>query len=407
MYLIDLTHTSHCRAHTGVQRVSRCVYAEFSRQVPLLPICYDRFAKCWRPLNDDEAVYLQAPAEEKPDSSRSQRWTLTQRSRGYLNLLRGQTRQLEESRYDGLIVPEIFSETVGEAYAQLRPLLDGPMVAVCHDLLAVTHPPLTTEGAVARYPGYLEQLLQFDGIAANSACTRDELIAYWEKLGRRQCPEVTDISLGTDIDNAAPSPLPAGRKPRVLCVGTLEARKNQVCLLEAASLLWRRGLTFELVLIGMVNLETGSPAMRRVIAMEKEGLPVKWLGAVSENRLREEYMRCHFTVYPSVAEGFGLPVAESIRFGRPCVTANSGAIAELASGGGCVQVDTTSPSALATGMARLLEERALLETRALEAQTRHLRTWRDYARDLQAWMDHLKAAANACEEDEASIAKSL
>ncbi len=409
MYLIDLTHTSHCRAHTGIQRVSRCLYAELSRMVPLLPVCYDRFAKCWRPLNNDEAVYLRPPTEDKPDSSRGQRWTLGQRSRGYLNLLRGHTGRLEGQRYAGLIAPEIFSESVGEAYAQLRPLLDGPMVAICHDLLAITHPSLSTEGARTRFPGYLEHLLMFDGIAANSASTRDSLTDYWDQQGRHDRPRVESVPLGTDIAEASPSPLPQGRKARILCVGTLEARKNHTTLLDAADLLWRRGIDFELTLVGMVNLETGSAAMRRVIAMEKEGRPVKWLGAVSEKRLREEYARCHFTVYPSIAEGFGLPVAESIRFGRPCVTANSSAIVEQASGGGCVLVDTTSPSSLAAGIAKLLDNRKLLESLASEARSRKLRTWHDYAGDLLACVRqwHSETVASVAEDAEASLAKSI
>lgn len=409
MYLIDLTHTSHCRAHTGVQRVSRSLYAELAKIEDLLPICYDRFAKCWRPLSKDEMVFLEPPTNHSPDTARGTKWTLGQRSRGYLDSFKGRAPRLSEQSYSGLIVPEIFNEHVGQAYQELKPIVDGPMVAVCHDLLAVNFPHLTPAGSVSRFPAYLEHLRQFDGIAANSASTAHDLESYWSSGNADELPEIESILLGTDDITAKAQPASRNGKIRVLCVGTLEARKNHETLLDAAEILWKKERDFELVLVGMVNLETGSSAMRRVIAMEKQGLPVSWLGAVSESRLHQEYADAHFTVYPSIAEGFGLPVAESMRFGRPCVSSNSGAIAEIARGGGCVMVDTKSAHSMADGMDRMIVDERLRKQLEQEAAGRQLRSWRQYSVELINWLKALAQSERKLtfQFEEAVIAKSV
>ncbi|WOO42153.1 glycosyltransferase family 1 protein [Rubellicoccus peritrichatus] len=409
MFLIDLTHTSHCRAHTGVQRVSRSLYAELVKIEDILPICYDRFAKCWRPLSKEEMLYLEPPVNNSPDTARGTKWTLGQRSRGYLDSLKGRTPRLPIRQYSGLIVPEIFNTSVGAAYQELRPLLSGPMVAVCHDLLAINYPHLTPMGSVSRFPTYLEHLRQFDGIAANSVSTAHDLGAYWSSRNTDELPVIEPILLGTDDLKVEPFPASQNGKVRILCVGTLEARKNHETLLDAAEMLWKKGRSFELVMVGMVNLETGSKAMRRIISMEKQGLSVKWLGAISESRLHQEYAKAHFTVYPSIAEGFGLPVAESMRFGRACVTANNGAIAEIAQGGGCVMVDTASARAIADGMDQLISNDHLRRRLELEATSRELRSWSEYGTELISWLKVLASPEQkpAFQFEEAVIAKSV
>jgi glycosyltransferase involved in cell wall biosynthesis len=88
-------------------------------------------------------------------------------------------------------------------------------------------------------------------------------------------------------------------------------------------------------------------------------------------------------------EGFGLPIAESLLHGKPCVCGGNGALGEVARGGGCVIVDQTSVDALADGIKTLLLDRQLYAQLSDEARARKFRSWSDY---IEKFMAHLEPA---------------
>ena len=69
---------------------------------------------------------------------------------------------------------------------------------------------------------------------------------------------------------------------------------------------------------------------------------IKYLGRVDEDELDKLYKECSFTVFPSTMEGFGLPIIESLSYGKPCICANFGAMSEIANDKITYQVDTTN-----------------------------------------------------------------
>jgi glycosyltransferase involved in cell wall biosynthesis len=109
---------------------------------------------------------------------------------------------------------------------------------------------------------------------------------------------------------------------------------------------------------------------------------VRWLQHVDDVTLLRAYRECRFTVYPSLMEGFGLPIAESLWHGKPCVCGGNGALGEVARGGGCLIVDQTSPEALADGIKTLLQDRQLYSRLTDEARARKFRSWSDYIEKL-------------------------
>jgi glycosyltransferase involved in cell wall biosynthesis len=131
---------------------------------------------------------------------------------------------------------------------------------------------------------------------------------------------------------------PVGR-PYFLFVGTLEPRKNIARLIEA----WReirKTQEVDLVLAGRVREDFPAPA-------SEEGLRV--LGAVTEAELPALYSGAIAFVYPSLYEGFGLPVLEAMQCGATVITSRDPAIMEV-SGGAAVHVDATDVHALAEAM---------------------------------------------------------
>jgi glycosyltransferase involved in cell wall biosynthesis len=109
---------------------------------------------------------------------------------------------------------------------------------------------------------------------------------------------------------------------------------------------------------------------------------VKWRRHVSDQALHQAYDHCSFTVYPSLREGFGLPILESLWHGRPCVCGADGAIGEAAHGGGCLAITGTDAESLAGGMRELLTDETIYRRLFAEARDRTFRGWDDYLDDL-------------------------
>ncbi len=244
-------------------------------------------------------------------------------------------------------MPELFGPAVAAALPSLFAATTGSRAAVFHDAIALKFPELTPPKTVARFPAYLRELLSFDGIAANSEDSRTTLLSYWDWLGIPVSarPQVTAIPLGIDIPRpVSPSPpsIPSSPQlPTVLSVGSIEGRKNHLALLDACEALWSSGLRFELHLIGLSHPQTGRAALARLHALQSAGRPIRYNGPASDADLAAAYAACTFTVYPSLIEGFGLPVLESLARGKPCVCSARGALGEAAEGGGVLPVPPT------------------------------------------------------------------
>ena len=266
----------------------------------------------------------------------------------------------------------------------------GPRVAIFYDAIGLQYPELTPPGTVARLPAYLRELLQFDGVAAISETSAASLRDYWRWLGVGVTPVVTAIPLAIDERPAPPGDRPAARAiPRLLCVSTLEGRKNHLALLEACEILWQEGEKFELQLLGLARADTAAAALARITALKLAGRPVLFQGSVSEAALHAAYRECAFTIYPSLIEGFGLPVLESLQYGKPCICSGRGALAESTREGGCVALDSVDSANLAAAIRSLLQHPEKLAGLVAAAQARQFKTWPVYARELIAWMQGL------------------
>jgi glycosyltransferase involved in cell wall biosynthesis len=384
--LLDLSHTSHTRARTGIQRVTRSLWSALGDRA--LPITYDPHGRNWRKLQAWEIENLGASdAAEK----RGTHWPLEAKVRGRTQRWLGRPTSLPDN--SGLLVPEVFSSEVARALPEVLAATRGPRVALFHDAIALKLPELTPTKTVARFPPYLVELLTFDGIAAVSEDSRLSLIDYWQWLGVAKHPQVQTIPLGIvphDSGHGGENS-PKSDGVTVLCIGTIEGRKNHVALLDACETLWARGQKFSLQLIGSAHPQTGAPAIKRLRELQTAGRPLRYDGPVSDQRLEAAYAACTFTVYPSLGEGFGLPVIESLAHGKPCICSARGALGESARGGGCVTLETVDAPALTDAIARLLSAPGQVVALATEARNRRFKTWTGYANELVTWMQSLRA----------------
>lgn len=386
MLLYDASHTSHTRAQTGIQRVVRSLFVELASHRDVTPLCFDPHQHAWRTLRAREQATLRKRHGEGA-GSRGAKWTVVEKITGRARRILGRKTSLPAAR--GLIVPELFSARVGAQLPALLAHVHGPRVAVFHDAIGLKFPELTPPATVARLPAYLFELAQFDGVAAVSEDSTASLRDFWRWAGLGRTPPVQAIPLGIDAWPAPERAAPPGL--RVLCVSTIEGRKNHGSLLDAAETLWREGLAFELELIGLPRADTAFAALARIAELQRAGRPLNVHGAVADEKLHAAYARCTFTVYPSLNEGFGLPVLESLQHGRPCICSAHGALGEAARDGGVLTLDSVDADTLAAAMRRLLREPALTAKLSAQARARKFRSWSDYTHDLLAWMDTLPA----------------
>ena len=264
------------------------------------------------------------------------------------------------------------------------------LAAILHDAIPVQHPEFVPPGLPADHAEYMRALGRADLVLPNSEATAQGWHEFMERE-RLASPPVRVCLLACDLPGISrvrelpPVALGPREAPvRLLCVSTLEPRKNHRALLAAYALAaaQRPDLALTLDLVGASY--AGSPdiadAVRAVVARHPDR--VHWHERVEHATLQRLYADCEFTVYPSVLEGFGLPIVESLWFARPCLCANFGVMAENAAGGGCFTTNVRDPAALANAMLQLATSPDLRCKLALEATTRHLKTWCEYADEL-------------------------
>ena len=105
--------------------------------------------------------------------------------------------------------------------------------------------------------------------------------------------------------------------------------------------------------------------------------------APGDRELTWLYQSCLFTAYVSLAEGWGLPIGESLWLGKTCLASGTTSMPEVG-GNDVVYVDPTSIDEIAVGLGRLLDEEGLAQRLASQIDRSRLRTWRDVGRDLAA-----------------------
>jgi glycosyltransferase involved in cell wall biosynthesis len=196
------------------------------------------------------------------------------------------------------------------------------------------------------------------------------------------------VSLPAEAETPTPEDLADARErflvpglPLVLVVGSHEPRKNHLAVLHAAERRWRAGDRFSLTFIGG-NSWGSAGFSRRLAELQALGRPVETASRVPDRLLWAAYRLARVTVFPSLNEGFGLPVAESLASGTPVITSAYGSMREIADGGGALLVDPRDDTTIAAALHRVLEDDALHTSLVSAARARPHRTWDDYAADV-------------------------
>ncbi len=231
-----------------------------------------------------------------------------------------------------------------------------------HDLSYLRYPQTVEQPRRAYYRFLVPRTLaQADGIATNSAATASEVAEYFPAVA----PRVTVTPFGTpswSLAMPAPARPPAEDAP-FLFVGTLEPRKNLERILAAYTIFLDRNQNSssfkvlpDLVLVG--GKGWNDKGIRQTIQKLEGRGKLHRLDYCGPDRLWRQYCLARALLFPSLHEGFGFPILEAMAAGLPVLTADRGAMAEVA-GDAALLVDPENETSIAAGMERILTSSSL------------------------------------------------
>jgi alpha-1,3-rhamnosyl/mannosyltransferase len=149
------------------------------------------------------------------------------------------------------------------------------------------------------------------------------------------------------------------KKKFLLTVGTLQPRKNLDRVLLAYQSLPKDILSeYQLVIVGKRGWEC-SELIKKILFLEKQGL-IKWLEFIPFNDLRALYQSSTSLVFPSLSEGFGLPIIEGFASKTPVITSNIPSILEVA-GNAAYFVNPTSVEEIQYAISSLINNTGLVK----------------------------------------------
>jgi glycosyltransferase involved in cell wall biosynthesis len=284
-----------------------------------------------------------------------------------------------------------------------------------YDLIPIENEPFVEQRHIVQFRNWLQDALPVaDVVLTISNHSRGALIKWAAEAGR-SLPRVEVVELGSGLSDRSPEHFQEESRPKngqrnnagagpgtmslpqphVLFVSTIEIRKNHRLLVRV----WRRLLERHgadavpvLVFAGQIGWLVDD-LLADLSASDYLGGKIVLMPGLSETELRQAYRSCLFTVFPSLCEGWGLPVAESLAQGKFCVASSATSIPEV---GGDL-IDYFDPSNADDALAkieRLLFDPGYLAAREARLQAQYRpRTWADCARSLIAKLDQPAPAA--------------
>jgi glycosyltransferase involved in cell wall biosynthesis len=288
-------------------------------------------------------------------------------------------------------------------YDMLRRLRDNGVAFVLfvHDLIQISHPEFVFEAATRQFRHAIaETLMLVNGILTNSEFVAEDVRKFLSERTNLDLP-VKAVPLATELPPLTNKSLVLSQNvrdvigdPYVLSVATIEVRKNHMYMVR----IWERLIKNQvpnipnLIFVGKLGWDI-KPFLDYIEGSDQLEGRLRILRRVTDFELSELYKHAMFTMFPSFVEGFGLPVGESLAYGKPCISSDRASMPEV--GGKFARY--VNPDDVNEGY-NLVRE--LLENpQELERWTREIATSHKPKAWLQFSTEFFDAAAELSKED--------
>ncbi len=384
MIYLDVTSACHSPLNTGVKRMQRGLHQWLKPRDNYLPVCWQSAWQAYRMLGRADYRNLEQTRPARGlqlfdffAPGMISDWLRAIGDGFHLIDLFDEGRPV-----DMLLLPDLLWDNRAAVVARLWEV-GVHRVGIFHDAIALRRP---EQSRIDRYlcERGVRALAELDAVVCISHEAEEDLIRFWHRF---RLPPAATFVVPWPVPFAGPRPslFPNFHARQLLYVARLEPHKNHLRLLDACEKLWSEGLDFRLRLIGCKAYpDHAFRVTGKLRTLQVKGRPVRWEAHVPDVALHDAYAESSFTVFPSLLEGFGLPIIESLWHGRPVVCGGNGALGEIAEGGGCAIADTENVESLATEIRRLLTDEAHYETLYLQTQARAYRDWAAYWHDLES-----------------------
>jgi glycosyltransferase involved in cell wall biosynthesis len=235
---------------------------------------------------------------------------------------------------DILLLPDASWQTYPWTAIEHARAAGSRIVAVWYDVIPLERPEFFNAQLVARFSACFEILFRgVDDVIAISATTRNAIAV---QIAKRNIPTPRLHVLWPGVALQEINPEPRSRlveslaNPAVLIVGTIEPRKGHELLLDAAEILWRDGISFNLVVAGRIGWNVLS-LIQRFTKHAESGIRLHLLHDLTDAEIAYAMQRSRVLALPSCAEGFGLPIVEAELAGCPVVCSDIPVFREIAS----------------------------------------------------------------------------
>ena len=378
---VDLTDLLSWRGHfTGIQRVTYSIAKEYSVDSMTCFFYYDERQKLFRKIDFlllEAKFSVPIPAPQNLDTSNSKKQQLKLLIHKYVpdTVLRNIPLAIEQRGIalvkKGLQLSQLINRPINESTIELPTYQEGfdticfkaedtvcilgagwhkdgmiaalttqkvetnfKLIHIIYDLIPIYFPQLFGPGLYEHYTRYLFDAIAIsDRLIAISESTKRDTQQFCQETGLDE-PLIDVIRLGEDFEITQTAERPNGLETLqkyVLCVGTIEIRKNHQLLYQTyrqAHLEGTKDLP-KIVIVGRSGW-----LVQDLLYLIKNDPVVKadfiFLDSVSDAELKWLYQNCLFTIYPSVYEGWGLPIAESLSYGKLCLASNTSSMTEIA-----------------------------------------------------------------------------
>ncbi|MDZ7836906.1 MAG: glycosyltransferase family 1 protein [Actinomycetota bacterium] len=264
----------------------------------------------------------------------------------------------------------------------IAPTLNKNIVLTINDLAFIRYPQFNFDWFIKKYTRQVKaNALRAKKIIAISNSTRQDIIEFFaipsEKI-EVIYPAADSVFTKLEQPDKAVCKKYHLEDQFILSVGTIEPRKNYPALIKAFNQLKKDFKQLKLVVVGRTGWKSEASFQAREDSPYSRD--ILFLGRVSDQDLLHLYNQAMVFVYPSIFEGFGLPVLEAMNCGLPVIAGNNSSIPEVVGDSGML-VDTDDSDALSGAVAEVLADEHLRKELVAKALARAGKfSWEDNAR---------------------------